>query len=305
MKKLPPLNAVRAFAAAARHASFKQAAAELHVTDGAIGRQVALLESWLGTPLFQRTSSGLVLTEVGSAYEAEVRASLGRLGAASMAVRDGAQPDALRVSAPPTFSMRWLIPRLAGFKRPRRELLLTTSLAPVAFAPDEYDVAVRGGRQPLPGCRSEPFMHETVVPVCSVALARDGGLRGPGDLARHTLLTYHTELYRWADWFQASGHDGLPAAATLDFEEMFFALQAAADGLGVVLVPLALVLDDLADRRLCAPFGRRGALQRQYYAHSRATGPLHHAADDFHAWLCREGGDTDRAVAQWFDKLPA
>src|SRR3979490_3055004 len=119
MRKLPPLNAVRAFEAAARHVSFTKAAEELNVTHGAVSRQVALLEQWLGTPLFRRSFSHLALTESGRSYLTEVTAALDRLALATMHVKEHAAPTALRINAPPTFTMRWLIPRMSVFQRRR------------------------------------------------------------------------------------------------------------------------------------------------------------------------------------------
>lgn len=301
MRKLPPLNAIRAFEVAARHVSFSKAAEELHVTHGAVSRQVALLESWLGTRLFYRSSSQLVLTEVGRVYMKEVTSSLDRLALASIQVLQNANPAALRVSAPPTFTMRWLIPRMSSFQRrhPTIEIRLTTSVAPVSFADHDYDLAIRGAHAPVPGCISEPFMTETIVPVCHADLLDRDGLASPADLAQHTLISYGTEPYPWAAWLQAVGVPDLQPAGTLNFEQMFFALQAAAEGLGMVLVPLFLVVDDIVAGRLAAPFGQVGAMQRNYYASSERTATPNHAVAALREWLVREGRDTEVLLANW------
>lgn len=196
-RKLPPLNAIRAFEAAGRHVSFTRAAAELHVTHGAVSRQVAQLEAWLGTALFLRKPSQLSLTEAGQSYLAEATAALDRLALASLHLLDQVPPSVLRVNAPPTFAMRWLIPRLSGFqrRRPGVEVRMTTSLAPVRFEADGYDVAIRGAQAPLAGCVSVPFMTELIVPVCHADLAEKGRLREPRNLAAHTLISYGTEPY--------------------------------------------------------------------------------------------------------------
>src|ERR1700676_4139654 len=157
-RKLPPLNAIRAFEAAGRHVSFTKAGLELNVTHGAVSRQVAQLESWLATPLFTRTASQLTLTSAGRAYLSEVTAVVDRLAVASRDLLDKAAPRALQINSPPTFTMRWLIPRLSGFQRrqPNVEIRLTTSLAPVHFAENGYDIAIRVATQPLSGCLSLP-----------------------------------------------------------------------------------------------------------------------------------------------------
>lgn len=297
-RKLPPLNAVRAFEAAGRYVSFTKAAAELNVTHGAVSRQVALLEDWLGASLFRRVPSQLSLTDAGRAYLAEVTAVLDRLALASMQFSDQARPATLHVNAPPTFTMRWLIPRMSGFqrRRPEVEIRLTTSLSPVSFQEHGYDVAIRGAHAALPDCVSEPFMTELVVPVCHVDLTEGGRLREPGDLVNHALISYATEPYSWGDWLQAAGEPSLRPATMLKFEQMYFAMQAAIEGLGIVLVPLFLAIDDIIAGRLCTPFGPLAAMQRRYYANAMRRDP---AVEAFFEWLLREGHDTERSMAEW------
>lgn len=302
-RKLPPLNAVRAFEAASRHVSFTKAAAELSVTHGAISRQVALLESWLGSSLFRRTASQLALTDAGRLYATEVTALLDRLAVISANLLASARPTVLNVSAPPTFTMRWLLPRLSQFQRmrPDVEIRLTTSLAPVNFSDNGYDIAIRGAHAPLHGCLSQPFMTELIVPICHVDLLARNGLREPCDLASQTLISYATEPYTWAEWLAAVGQPDQQGANVLSFEQMFFALQAAAEGLGVVLVPLFLVLDDIVAGRLCAPFGLTGAKKRRYFANAALASPKRRIVGEFCDWLVREGQATESSSDAWVD----
>ncbi|WP_207540976.1 LysR substrate-binding domain-containing protein [Sabulicella rubraurantiaca] len=297
-RRLPPLNAIRAFEAAARHVSLTKAAAELGVTHGAVSRQVTQLEAWLGVALFHRRNSQLVLTDAGAALLADSTAALDRLALAAMHVQDQASPRALHVNAPPTFTMRWLIPRLSGFqrRRPGLEVRMTTSLSPVRFEAEGYDIAIRGAQAPLTGCVSIPFMTELILPICHVDLAERNRLAKPEALAGQTLISYATEPYAWADWLAAAEMPELRSAGTLRFEQMYFALQAAAEGLGVVLVPAFLVMDDILAGRLCAPFGARAAKRRRYYANA-----AHHtkAVDGFIDWLLREGRETEQAMEEW------
>lgn len=303
MRKLPPLNAVRAFEAAGRHQSFTKAAVELHVTHGAVSRQVALLEAWLGQPLFSRARSQVALTAAGRRYLSDMTPALDRIAVASAQLQQaharGAQ-SALRVSAPPTFTMRWLIPRMSAFQREHAdvEIKLTTSLAPVDFRQHGYDLAIRGATEPLARCRSLPFMTETIVPVCHVDLL-ERGLQKPADLARHTLIDYDTAPYTWAEWLVAASVPRVEPAGRQNFEEMYFALQAAAEGLGVVLVPLFLVADDIIGGRLCAPFGLRAAKLRRYYANAAAGAGPASLVDAFCEWLLREGRATERSIDAW------
>ncbi len=301
MRKLPPLNSVRAFEAAARHVSFTRAGEELRVTHGAVSRQVALLERWLGTRLFHRGPSQLTLTEAGRRYLLDVTPVLDRLAVASSTLAQQASPTTLAVNAPPTFTMRWLIPRISSFQRlqPDIEVRLTTSLAPVDFQQNAYDIAVRGQQGPLAGCRSQPFMAELIVPICHADLLASGGLAEPSALAGHTLISYLTEPYAWPQWLAAAGCKALKPAATLQFEQMYFALQAAAEGLGLVLVPLFLVVDEIVAGRLCAPFGLLAGMRRRYYANSAFASESNVAMTSFCDWLAREGQDTERSIAAW------
>jgi LysR family glycine cleavage system transcriptional activator len=301
MRKLPPLNAVRAFEAAARHVSFTRAGEELHVTHGAVSRQVALLENWLGTQLFRRAQSQLTLTEAGRRYLAEVTPALDRLAVASAHLVQQVSPTSLAINAPPTFTMRWLIPRISAFQRkqPDIEVRLTTSLAPVNFQEHGYDIAVRGAHAQLAGCRSRPFMTEQIVPICRADLLASGALSEPGALAKQTLISYATEPYSWPQWLVAAGCPALKPAATLQFEQMYFALHAAAEGLGLVLVPLFLVIDEVIAGQLCAPFGSLARLERRYYANSASTSDANVAVTSFCDWLVNEGRDTERSIAAW------
>jgi LysR family glycine cleavage system transcriptional activator len=300
MRKLPPLNAVRAFEAAARHVSFTKAAKELFVTHGAVSKQVATLETWLGTTLFNRAQSQLSLTDAGRTFLAAVTPALDRIAVTSMQLLEQTEPTALRISAPPTFTMRWLIPRISAFQRRRGgvEVKLTTSTAAVNFEDRVYDVAIRGAHQPLPGMLSVPFMTETIVPICHPDLLEQERLSAPQQLKDHTLISYDTEPMAWSEWLPMAGQADMRVAHTLQFEQMYFALQAAAEGLGVVLVPLFLVADDIIAGRLCAPFGLLGARQRRYYANAPLSAQESPVIEGFCEWLLKEGQDTEQSIDQ-------
>lgn len=301
MRKLPPLNALKAFEAAARHGSFTKAADELHVTHGAVSRQVSLLEDWLGKSLFQRGASQIGLTDNGRAYAKEITSLLDHLSVVTEQMTAKAAPSAITVSAPPTFTMRWLIPRLSTYQRRQSgvEVRLTTSIAPVNFQENNYDIAIRGALEPMTGCDSVPFMTETIVPICHADLVESGGLRTPADLVRHTLIRYTTEPYPWSTWFETAGIPEITGVNILQFEQMYFALQAAAEGLGVVLVPLFLVADDIMTGKLCAPFGLLGAMLRHYYANTSPASTHNSGIAGFRTWLVEEGRSTEQAIDIW------
>jgi LysR family glycine cleavage system transcriptional activator len=294
-RSLPPLNALRAFEAAARHASFKDAAAELAVTHGAISRHVRLLEDWLGPPaLFQRLNRRVELTPTGAALLAEVGPALDRLSAAAVRhqAQDGKAPPAvLRVNALATFSLRWLLPRLGQFRdrHPGIEVRLSTSNDPVDALHEPYDVIIRGGPDTFYGFSSRLFLTERRLPVCCPALLKRLPLNEVADLRRHTLL-HASRLPRvWPDWFAAAGSPTIESVASLTFDHFYLTLQAALDGLGVAMGPTALMADDLEAARLVAPFPGISLPTRAYHVYlpdSRVGEP---AVNAFCEWLEETG----------------
>jgi LysR family transcriptional regulator, glycine cleavage system transcriptional activator len=297
-RDLPPLNAVRAFEAAARHGSFKDAASELGVTHGAISQQVRLLEQWLGPPaLFRRLSRRVVLTPSGVALLAEFGPALDGITTAVQQHRErqGASPPAvLRVNALATFSLRWLLPRLTLFRaeRPDIEVRLTTSNDPLDALPEPFDVVIRGGPDSFDGFASRPLLSERRLPVCKPSLVAELPLRDVADLSQHTLLHVTTMPRLWHDWLTAAGHAGLEPAASLTFDHFYLTIQAAIDGLGVAMGPTALVADDLAAGRLVTPFPAVSLPARSYFAYlpeAHGTDPLIKAFCD---WLEKQGRRT-------------
>jgi LysR family glycine cleavage system transcriptional activator len=294
MRKLPPLNAIKAFEAAARLVSFTKAGAELGVTHGAISRQVALLENWLGVPLFRRLKSQIELTVAGKSFLDAMGPALDRIALAVVHLTEHSDPVTVGVNAPPTFTLRWLIPRLSIFQRRHLgiDVRLTTSLAPIDFAKAEYNIAIRGAEQPLAGAGSRAFLTESILPVCHPDLLHKLPLAVPADLKRHTLLSYATEPYPWAEWLRVVNAPDLKPEATLNFEQMYFTLQAALEGLGVALIPYFMVADDIAAERLCTPFGALGVRTRHYYANWAPDATPNMAQKAFCDWLESEGRET-------------
>ena len=292
------MNAVRAFEAAARRGSFKDAADELGVTHGAISRQIHLLEEWLGQPaLFRRLNRGVVLTAEGDALLAEFGPALDRISDAARRHGDRAgEPGSivLRVNALATFSLRWLLPRLAIFResRPEIEVRLTTANEPVDALAEEYDVVIRGGPDTFDGFASRRLLNERRLPVCSPALTRQRPLAVIGDLERHTLIEVSSMPRLWHDWLAAAGYAGGRPAATLTFDHFYLTLQAAIDGLGVAIGPTALIADDLAAGRLVTPFPEVSLPARAYFAYLPRRGGINPAADVFCDWLVTLAGDV-------------
>jgi LysR family glycine cleavage system transcriptional activator len=297
-RSLPPLNAVRAFEAAARLGSFKEAAAELGVTHGAISQQVRLLEAWLGTPsLFRRSIRRIVLTPAGAALLAEVGPALDRIATAVQQHRErrGDPPVAvLHVNALATFSLRWLLPRMNQFRaeHPDIEVRLTTSNDPLDALPEPFDMVIRGGPDTFHGFASRFLLSERRLPVCSASLFAEAPLADVADLSRHTLLHVTSMPRLWRDWLTEAGQPALEPAASLTFDHFYLTIQAALDGLGVAMGPTALIADDLAAGRLVTPFPKISLPARSYFAYfpeARRNDP--HGAV-FCDWLEQQGRRT-------------
>lgn len=275
--RLPPLHAVRAFAAAARHASFTRAADELGVTHGAVSKQVRLLEDHLGVPLFTRGVRRVALTAAGRELLAEAAPALERIGAAAARLRRGRRSGsagAVRINARPSFALRWLIPHLPAFMAAHpgvRPEVATSTAEPARLPPGSFDVAIRRGRPGVAwpeGTRVRPFLRDRGIAVASPALLARLPLRRAEDLGAHTLLHTATRGGDWAAWLARAGVPGLRPAAELRFEHLQFALQAALDGMGVALGSAALVAADVAAGRLARAPARGPGLALEPYCYA-------------------------------------
>ncbi len=295
-RRLPSLNALRAFEAAGRHLSLTKAAEELHVTPAAIGHQVKALEESLGVRLFRRLSRGLLLTEAGQALLPELGAGLDTLAAAVDRVRAGSGGRKLTITTSQSFASKWLIPRLDRFHaaRPETDLRLDASPRLVDFQREEIDLGIRWGTGDWPGLYVEQLFDETVFPVCSPRLlSGEHPLHTPADLRWHTLLhvdpTSPTEGWiDWQMWLSAVGATGIDATRGPRFNLLSLAVQGAIEGQGVALGRSVLVADDLTAGRLIKPFEEGVAIEFGYYL----VGPLRAlqrpCARAFREWLLEE-----------------
>jgi LysR family glycine cleavage system transcriptional activator len=294
-RRLPPLNALRAFEAAARNRSLTKAADELCVTHGAISRHVQALEAWFGHRLFERHNRRVTLTAAGAAYLAEVGAALDRIALATARQRERGAHRFLRVNALATFTMRWLIPRLSSFQveHPSIEVRLTTANGWLPDMPEAFDVAIRGGPDNIPGYVAQPFLSETRIPVCSPALLNRLPLRHVAELRRHTLLHAATLPDVWPHWLRAAGVPGLEPHRAVTLEHFYLTLQAALDGLGVAMGPTRLVRDDIEAGRLVTPFTGPELPARQYFAYVPDAGANDPGVRAFCDWLLQAARPTD------------
>jgi LysR family transcriptional regulator, glycine cleavage system transcriptional activator len=286
-RRLPPLNSLRAFEAAARLGSFTLAADELCVTHGAISRHVQQLEAWLGQPLFERHNRRVELTDSGRAYLAEVGASFDRIALATAQHFGPAQQRVLRVSAPATFSLRWLVPKLSSFQvaHPAIEVRLSTSNEPIDKLRDKVDLIVRGGPQAIDGYVAEEFLSEVRLPVCAPKLLEGRPLHTPADLAGFTLLHAATYPGMWPEWLAAAGQPNLVPRHSLTLEHFYLTLQGALDGLGVAMGPIALVADDIAEGRLVQPFSEPALPPWRYFTYVATARANDEVVRAFKDWL--------------------
>ncbi|UEM06377.1 transcriptional regulator GcvA [Skermanella rosea] len=296
-RRLPPLNAIRAFEAAARHLSFTRAAEELNVTQAAISHQIKGLEDVLGVPLFRRLNRALVLTEAGQGYLPPLREALDQIADATAKLKAADGGGSLTISTIASFAAKWLVPRLPHFQEqhPHLDVLLSTTPQMVDFTQQDVDAAIRFGRGGWEGVRAEKLLTEDIFPVCSPALLEGPKrLRTPEDLAGFTLL-HDDFLIGWTMWLQSAGVRGVDAARGPRFTDSALVLQAAVAGHGIALARRVLAADDLDAGRLVAPFGITLPTELAYYfvAPPRYFDRPKVAA--FYEWVCGEARDYRKA----------
>ncbi|MET0877252.1 MAG: transcriptional regulator GcvA [Tardiphaga sp.] len=268
--RLPSLNGLRAFEAAARHLSFTLAAAELNVTQTAISHQIKRLEQELGIALFIRQNRALALTPQARDYLPGVRAAFNDLRLATDRLRRKDNDRVITVSTLASMAAKWLLPKLSTFQdaHPDIDVRITTSTSMVDFKGGDVDAAIRYGRGRWPGLRADWLTADHLFPVCSPALLQgDRPLRTPADLAHHTLL--HSSAGYDDDWRLWLTAAGLPTDISkqpgLTFDMIFMTLQAAIDGLGIAVGRTTYVEGDLAKGRLVMPFNIRLPADAGFY----------------------------------------
>lgn len=291
-----PLTALRSFEAVGRCLSFARAADMLGVTHGAVSRQITALEAMLGVKLFER-GARLAFTAEGERLFAGVQPAFDRLAEAIGDVRRDHNRAVLSVNAPPTFTMKWLIPRLSSFHRSHRgvEVRLSTGIGPPGeLEMNKFDVVIRRLAEPEADARSTPFLASMLLAVCAPELVERSPIASPQDLLDLPLIEAATANVSWADWFARANCKLSPKARFTRFEQMFFAVEAALDGLGVALLPSALVVDDLAAKRLVLAYDLKGMYERDYSYILSPLNRTHKAAAQFGDWLSKQGDDSNR-----------
>ena len=291
-RKIPSLQALACFDAAARHQSYTRAAQELALTQGAVSRQITGLEEFLGLALFRRTRHGVALTERGAEYALQVATRLQGLEQDTLDVMAAqGSGGAIHLAAVPTFATRWLIPRLPALKTQQPELTvhIETRTRPFMFADTAFDAALFAGTPEQvgqwAGTRAVRLMAEDVVPVCAPALLGAQSALAPEAIALLPLLQQSTRPTAWRQWFDAAGVSAPLALAGPRFELFSMTAAAASQGMGLALVPRMLVEPELARGELVVACTQALLGQRGYYlvTPERADAPPLVAI--FEAWL--------------------
>ncbi|WP_321921558.1 LysR family transcriptional regulator [Paraburkholderia guartelaensis] len=290
-RKIPSIEALIAFEAAARHLSFTRSADELALTQSAVGRQVATLEEYLGVPLFNRVKKRLSLTEIGEIYARQVRENLARMERdtlAAMAHRDAG--GILELAVIPTFATRWLIPRLPLFYAQHEHVTvnLATRAEPFLFTDTPFDAAIHFGDPVWPGSIAKYLFGEEMTPVCSPQLLGGRTVLEPREVSEFTLLHQSARPDAWRHWFSQAGIHDADCMQGQRYELFSMLVEAARAGLGIALVPRFFVSHELAIGELILPCNLSLRSEKGYYLvypeHKQNSPQLL----GFEAWLLAE-----------------
>jgi LysR family glycine cleavage system transcriptional activator len=313
--RLPPLNALKAFEAAARHLSVKRAAGELNVTPAAVSHQIRALEEYLGVQLFHRLNRALELTDAARACLPKLREGFDCLIKAVEVLRAQKGTGTLTVSSAPSFAARWLMPRLHRFfeAHPEVDVRLSARVRQVSAGGKgtvaeratidawlaDSDVAILYGRGDYPGFRVDKLLALTVTPICSPRLITGPSpLTRPEDLRHHMLLHDDTGKFYdgesfWDVWLKAAGVTDVDTSRGPRFSHAVLAFEAAIEGLGVVTTMPLLAAADLHAARLVTPFALRVPLVSAYYLVSSEAATTRPAVAAFRKWLLAEAARVE------------
>ncbi len=313
-RSLPPAVALRAFEAAARNGSFTLAAAELFLTQGAISRQIRVLEEFIGKKLFERLTRRVELTAVGRAYYVDIQRALGDIEQATIKAMGTPNREVLTVSVMPTLGASWLMPKLARFVEhdPDIDIRLLTSIEPVNFQAGGVDAAIRAGRLPgvgygdgrpridlemvtsWKGVRAEYLLPDFLVPVMSRKLLMQGPpISAAADVLRYPLIHTASRKHAWGDWLAAHGVALRDPGGGLHFGHFFMGLKAAADHRGIAIVPSVVAQDALASGDLTSPLPADVRSAGNYYLLTRESEARSPAVSKFRDWLLAEARASD------------
>lgn len=307
---LPPLNALRAFEAAARRLSFTKASEDLDVTPGAISQQVKILEDWVGQPLFRRLGRAVELTDAARIALPLLIEGFEKVDEAARQLRLPLRRERVSVSAAPSFAAKWLVPRLESFQNqyPDIQIWVSADINLVDFTAADVDVAIRYGPGFYEGVISEKLMSEEVFPVCSPSLLSKGQeIKSPKDILSFMLLhdaspDADASCPDWTMWLAARGVNGVKANQGLRFNLSSMAIDAAVAGQGIALAKRAIAAADLANGRLIAPFGtgsdraQTDRLSSSYWLVRPKGRTLTNSVKAFLDWIRQQAGNEDWVI---------
>ena len=299
---LPPLNALRAFEAAARHLSFKKAGEELYVTQGAISRHVMHLEDTLGLKLFARHHKRVALTPDGERYSHEIHLALAAIARATASCMSVVDDAVLKVKVPPTCAIRWLMPRLQRFHEtyPAFSVQITTSHEPFDPDQDVFDVALQYGLSHSDLVDCELLFSEILIPVCTEEFARHSRINSSADIVRQVLLKSVLRPLDWPRWFKMVGANvDRSADRQIVLENASLTYEAAEKGFGIALGQAAFVVDELELGRLIAPVGGRLVDETGYYLLVPRERARLRKVRAFRRWIAGEAAATRKVLERF------
>lgn len=296
-RKIPSTAALTTFDAAARHQSYTKAADELAVTQSAVCRQVAMLEEFLGVRLFRRSHRGVALTDAGLAYSRAVAVRLAEIERDTLALMArGAEGGTLELGVVPTFTIKWLLPRLTSFQRahPKIHVNLTSRTRPFVFDGSGLDAAIHAGQAGWPGTERVFLMPETLVAVCSPRLIAPKNALSKSDWRRVPLLQHSTRPYIWRQWFGSMELEVEGDLSGPRFELFSMLIEAATQGMGVALVPLLLVHEELQRGLLVQASSHTFLSDHSYYLIYPENRSGHVALDAFRHWIVGQVAESEQ-----------
>jgi len=297
-RSLLPLNALRAFDAAARHMSFKHAADDLSVTPAAISQQIRSLEEFLGVELFRRTNRSLVLTEAAQLSLAPLKEAFELMEESVDILTDSKTSNHLKISVSPSFASKWLVPRIANYyeRRPDAVVKIDATMQVTDFKIQDTDLCIRYGLGNYPGLYVEEILRETIFPVCSPDLVDCNNLADcPSEMLKHTLIHDDSTVEddsapNWTMWLRAAGLEPRGGMPALHFNNNALAIEAAVAGRGVALARSVIAEEDLKAGRLICPFGEGVPLDFKHYIVCPKDKLKNERVLEFMDWLRAETG---------------
>lgn len=295
-RRFPPLNAVRAFVAAARHLSFTLAAAELGVTHGAVSRQIKQLEQYLGVCLFERRIRHITLTPAGHELFSGMAPAIEQIAATADAVAKTTPNRVLRINVRASFAARWLIPKLPEFIREHPDVMpqiITSATEPERLNRDGFDIVIRRTATGWPvDFKPKPFLSDRAYLVAAPSLIKRCPVQRIDDLRGHVFLHSETRASDWSAWLRFVKQEFLVPSGEMYFDHLDFALRAASDGLGIAISPASLVASDITEGRLCHVLPEIVRPIDPYLIASQ--NPAHVAAKAFMDWILSDSVSSEQ-----------